>query len=831
MSNAMIQKLFFSLFIPVMLLGFYLRANDLNLYPPAISNDEAINAVDALHIARTGNFPMYEEDEGRAEPLFRIVEALGILAFGRTVWALRMVSVLLSMPIIALVIWITRECLYDYPRTIRLVAGLFAGVTIATLVGHVTLSRTLFRGILQLLTMGFSIGFILRGIRRNNWTDYALSGLFGGLTLYTYTASWFFPPAFIVLFFALILFKFGDWRQWLPKFIILGLVALIISTPIIYLLLTYPRAVLGRAEALSPNNTNFANSIRAMIDQFLVAGDENPQYNVALAPIIPPMLTWLFYIGLGTLLIRVRRVHSWFIVALLLLLTLPALLSNEITHGLRISGEYLVVPVIIGLGLGLCLWIIDKISKRPSIGVAIGTIGIFALGVFNGQNTWAQYTDYYTNPAQWRLWSVHEMTLNHNEWFFRVDRQDFGEWVSAQETPLLLPIEELNRQSTRTWLMDDYPIVTSADETITIPNNTQLVMPWSLERGDILRDSRQFALLQDDTIILLPTLSEETHQALISNIDDAQAITREGQIDFLGYVTSLNTNQFSYIEQTPVTALFNAGDIQLMSWSGDETISANQTLDLMLTWESLRQIGHEYSVSVQLQSQEYQQVANNADYLLRWIYPTSIWDDNLPVTTAHQLQLPSDLTSGAYQVTVGLSYASYPLIDVTSDTQTVIENRVTVGWLKVPQIEPTIPESAYELDVMLIDDLFQLSHIEFASADGQLLAQLHWQSLVHRPDIDATIFVHIVNSDNQIVAQSDSRPVNGQYPTFIWDEGEIIRTDHSFNFDDYDNLDEYTVRVGMYIFPSPQNLSASYQDQLLTDGLVTLGDLSDFFSD
>ena len=830
-SHSQLNTILFLCFVPVILLGFWLRTNNLQHFPPAISNDEAINAVDALHIARTGNFPMYEEDEGRAEPLFRIVEAIGILGFGRTVWALRIVSVLLSMPVIALVIWITRECLYDYPRYIRLLAGLFAGITLATLVGHVTLSRTLFRGVLQLLTMGLSIGFVLRGVRRNKWSDYILSGIFGGLTLYTYTAAWFFPPAFIILFLALTVFNFSKWRQWLPKIIILGLIALLISAPIIYLLLTYPRAVLGRAEALSPSGMNWARSIQAMIDQFLVAGDENPQYNVVLAPIIPQMMIWFFYLGLGTMLIRIRHVHSWFIISLLLLLTLPALLSNEITHGLRISGEYLIVPIIMGLGFGVAFWLLDKVTNHKFIVSSVALVSAVTLGGLTGQLSWERYTDFYTNPAKWRLWRVHEWELNHNEWFFRVDRQDFGNWISQQSTPILIPIEELNRQTTRSWLMNDYPFVTSSDASITFPDNTQLVMPWSLELGDIMRDSRQFALLDDGIITLFPPLTETSHDALLTNIDSAEQIMREGQIEFLGYVSEFDTTLIDFAEQNPVEASFSNGDILLTSWTSDETLDTEE-IEILLTWESARLIGHEYIASVQLQKQDYTRISSHDNYLLRWIYPTTIWEENLPVTTLHQLALADDLEAGAYQVTVGLFYASYPLISAESDTQTTVENRVTVGWLKVPQPEPIIPNSAYVVENLTIDELFQLTHIEFADGgNGQLLGQLHWQSIAHRPDIDATIFVHIVDSDNQIIAQSDTRPLGGQYPTFIWDADETVRTDHIFNISDFENLDDYTVRVGMYIFPGPQNLPASYQDQAYSDGLVTLGTLADYFSD
>lgn len=149
--------LYLLLFVPVILLAFWMRGHALNEYPPGLSNDEAVNTIDGLHIARTGNFVMYEESQGRVEPLFRLAEAIGMTFFGRTIWAMRFTSALMSVLVIALAVWITREMLYEYPREIQLIAGLCAGIAIATMIGHVTLSRSLFRGVMQLPTMMLSI--------------------------------------------------------------------------------------------------------------------------------------------------------------------------------------------------------------------------------------------------------------------------------------------------------------------------------------------------------------------------------------------------------------------------------------------------------------------------------------------------------------------------------------------------------------------------------------------------------------------------------------------------------------------------------------------------
>ncbi|MGJ3240486.1 MAG: ArnT family glycosyltransferase [Anaerolineae bacterium] len=814
--------------VMILLGGFWLRGTALDQYPRGLSNDEAINAVDTLHIARTGNFPMYEEDEGRAEPLFRMIEALGMLAFGRSIWALRMVSVLLSVPLIAIVMWITREYLHDYPTEVRWLASLFAGVALATMAGHVTLSRTLYRGVLQLLTMGLSIGFVLRGLRRDQWQDYALSGLFGGLTLYTYTASWFFPPAFLVLGGALLTRHWRTWRTWVPKLALLGMVALVIASPVLYLLITYPRAVLGRAEALTPEAINWWRATRVMIDQFLLAGDENPQYNVDFAPIVPEIMRWMFYIGLVAMLIRIRQARTWFLLALLILLALPAMLSDELTHGLRIAGEYAVVPIIIGLGAGLLIWSMMRVITRPVVVRTITLALCISIGGINGTYTWTRYTEFFDQTERGRLWDVHEMQLNHNEWFFRIDRQDFANWVTEQEKPILIPRDELTQQSTRSWLMNAYPTVRVADREFILPDSTQLVMPWSLEQGDLYRDTRHFALLDEGIITLLPPITADSHQQLLADVDAGTAITRIGQIDFLGSTQSVADITLNFEPVRVVDAVFGEGDMRLVGWGGSDTLDSN-TLSVTLAWQAEQRIGHEYLSSLQVQTQDYERVGSIDAYILRWLYPTTIWSQGATVYNTQTIMLPDDLSAGAYRLTTGLFYASYPLIDARSETLSVLNNRVTVGWLKVPQSEPTIPESTEPVGAT-IGDLFTMTHIEFTNMDGQLLGQIYWRGLVQRPDVDATIFVHIVDESGQIVAQSDNRPHNGQYPTFIWDEGEIVRTDHRFNFSDLDNLDAYRVRVGMYVFPGPENLSVRYQEESLPDGLIELGRLDALFS-
>jgi hypothetical protein len=61
--------------------------------------------------------------------------------------------------------------------------------------------------------------------------------------------------------------------------------------------------------------------------------------------------------------------------------------------------------------------------------------------------------------------------------------------------------------------------------------------------------------------------------------------------------------------------------------------------------------------------------------------------------------------------------------------------------------------------------------------DGSLSLILYWRCL-ERMENDYTVFVHLLDAEGNIVAQGDSPPVQGHYPTTIWAVGEMVRDEH-----------------------------------------------------
>lgn len=818
------------LLIIALLVGFWLRIHSLDQYPPGISNDEAVNTIDAFHLVQTGNFPLYQ-DQGRPDPLFRLFQAAGAAGYGSSIWGFRLTSAFFGTLTIAAAYFAATQAFHDLPPTSRRTAALSAALVIAVAIGHVTVTRSTYRAVPQPLFMFLATGFLMRGLRRNQWHDFLLSGVWVAAGLYTYTAAFMVPLAFFPLGLHLFIQRWRTLRQWLPKFVSVGIITAILALPIAYLLLTTPEAVTGRAASVSESADEIPRQIRGIVEQLYSKGDENPQYNVAQAPLLPEFFAPLFTLGLIALLIRFRQPSSTFILALLIVTALPVVLADELSHGLRIVGEYAVFPLVIAAAVGLLLTIAHRFIQAQSI-TSAGIVILVGLFGWEAAQTFTTYSCYWQQPDEWQQWRIHDEVLDHNEWFFRTDRRDFAAWIAQQEQPLLISAEEFSRPTTRAWLFEAYPQVAAVDSDIELPPETLLVVPWSLEIGDIMRAAKQYALLHNGVITLLPPFSDETQQQFMRDIEQGTPITRQGnQFNFLGYAQPLPDDALLVFEDANYEgeALASFGDsaIDLINWRGADTINHgefDETLTYTLTWRANRRIGFEYGAYLQLQTQDYQRIAGEDILIHRWLFPTSIWGTTDHVPVQYQLTIPEALNPGAYRLVTGLYPTNGDAVSVDTSIYGNLETAATVGWIKVPQ--PTIPspdDSAIEINARL-GDLFQLNAMEINPVDDrQLQIRLYWQSQVDRPAIDATVFVHGLNQQGIIITQSDVRPWNGEYPTFIWDENEVVMTEHLLSTAE----DDLVLIAGMYTQPDFTRLDVFQDNALQEDQAVQLGEALD----
>lgn len=254
----------------------------------------------------------------------------------------------------------------------------------------------------------------------------------------------------------------------------------------------------------------------------------------------------------------------------------------------------------------------------------------------------------------------------------------------------------------------------------------------------------------------------------------------EGRIKLLGY--DLPARRVEPGGGLPVTLYWRAQE-----WPGEDFVIFNRLLD-------------------------NQQVAfGGYDRLPKEHYSTLLWAPGEIVTDGFAVPIAPDAPDGVYTLNLGLyrradgSAESLQIMNPETSESTG-STSVTIGPIKVggPPAGVTIAQAApqTELNVVLGDKVkllgFDGSPDEAVIVDksSALELTLYWQTL-NQIEIDYTVFVHIRNAAGETVAQKDGPPVNGAYPTNLWDTGEIIRDEIILPMDQLEP-GRYELVVGLY---------------------------------
>ena len=98
----------------------------------------------------------------------------------------------------------------------------------------------------------------------------------------------------------------------------------------------------------------------------------------------------------------------------------------------------------------------------------------------------------------------------------------------------------------------------------------------------------------------------------------------------------------------------------------------------------------------------------------------------------------------------------------------------------------------------------EMERIEVLPGDTLMLT-LHWRALAQM-STPYTVFVHLTRADGSIVAQQDSEPRNGTYPTTAWQVDEQVRDSYALLVPDDVLPGSYWIKVGMYTSGTSQRL-------------------------
>lgn len=932
------KRLLFSVTL-ITLAGSVLRLHQLNSLPTGLHYDVAANAILVEEIAFNGQRPLFIEAYTGKEVLFFYSAALLFKLIGSSIFALRLAAAYWGLLAIPATYFAVRQVFRHEEKANWLAT--FCCLLLAFSFMHVVWSRFGMRAITQPVVQALALGFLYRGLRRKQFSNLALAGIFTGLSAYTYLAARAFPIPIAISIATFIIAQFRKpptitssvGRSPFPfsGLILFIAITLLVSGPLVLFFLEHPQAFFTRMSQIAIREGEGAllwRGFSGALGMLFISGEPYDRFNIPGKPIFDPVVGTLFILGLSVTVRRLIRARQsatsiapvtyaaeMLLIAWLPIFLLPTALAVHDVFPSNVRAFGLLPLVFVYPARGLLVvsaWargipkekhtlrIIYSLLHNPMILVTILAILTLVHTVHSYFYQWAKqetqhivndgdikHAAQYLNSLDLRDVRVYMSAIHYRHPTMAYLAKDYdsirwltgaaslalpstgetvymfpqsapppSEWLLGWEQAFLDAPTDPNgnvdfqaykfKSGVNTSLLDfksshatfrnlvhltGYRVVEArAGNLVTVDLRLQVLNPpdlgdyrivadlvdsWGIHWAQGFNDAYPSEQWQvDETIIsrlVIPvpvgmppgqyTLSvtvyspSEDRNLPATNSDGTTMAT--ASLGPIPVSRALN----SYPLPKPQNAS-NAqiGRLHLLGYDIPETsMRPGEQLMLALYWTAEEAPKEDYQIGISLGD-----VIIESGAPVHNTYSTTNWENGEVVIDWHSIRLPRDLSA-----------REHPLILTISDN--VRRSKpIMLGNISVTAIDRVLraPSPSQRTEVT-IGDWVQLFGYDLES-QNPLQLRLYWQT-ISETNTDYTVFIHVRDSDNQIVAQHDSVPVSGSYPTSLWISGEVIADTYSFDLPS----GHYSLAVGMYLPETGERLKLpNNQDELLIQDLV-----------
>ncbi|MBI3741289.1 MAG: hypothetical protein HY257_05980, partial [Chloroflexi bacterium] len=197
-------------------------------------------------------------------------------------------------------------------------------------------------------------------------------------------------------------------------------------------------------------------------------------------------------------------------------------------------------------------------------------------------------------------------------------------------------------------------------------------------------------------------------------------------------------------------------------------------------------------------------------------FPMQRWSPGKILTDTLVLPLSPELRPGLYDLQLGLYRVqtgdALPFVSADEKQDDVFQ----LGQVKI--IQPEIPDhylGALEPIDARVGDFATLRGARVQKQSplvpgAEIRVELFWRA-EQRVATDYTIFAQLLDARGNLIAQRDSAPRAGTYPTLIWDAGETIADAYALTIPRDAAPGAYQIIVGMYHWQTLQRLPITDQ--------------------
>lgn len=192
-------------------------------------------------------------------------------------------------------------------------------------------------------------------------------------------------------------------------------------------------------------------------------------------------------------------------------------------------------------------------------------------------------------------------------------------------------------------------------------------------------------------------------------------------------------------------------------------------------------------------------------------YPTSLWTAGEFVADRLALHIPRDAPPGTYTLEAQVDdFPTQPLGQF--EVQAIARD-----WMQPAVSHPMSITLGSQIALSGYDVKRSASNVK----PQEVALTLYWQAL-REMDESYTVFVHLMDGNRVVRAQQDSPPVNGTYPTTLWQPGEFITDLHVISLPPDLPPGDYVLEVGMYLAETGARLAVAGNQDYITLGTVSI---------
>ncbi len=746
--------------------------------PPGLFGDEAVDGLDALDVLAGRGQVFFPANYGR-EGLHMFLVALSFLLFGVNEFAVRFPSVVAGLITVPMTYWLGKELLRRTPLEDTPVPLLAAGF-LATSFWHVHFSRFGVRGVFTPLMTTIGFWAFWRGINRRDWRWMVGSGVAMGINLYFYTASRL-VPCFLALYLAVEWWING--RRGRPSILrrfpggILAMyaAATVIFLPLLRYFIQHPGSFTSRAGEVFVGNPHVSSgnpivkSVLALFGntlQFFVAGlgDRDWFYNLPGRPVFDVITGALAIVGVLYLIQQWRRRRFLFLLLWWPVMMIPTFLAVD-----RIPALPRALGVLPGLyffpAIGawqVAEWARARVNPKDRQ-TAFAAVLAGALIFHATLNWWGYFVSWGRSAGAFEA--------------FDGDVVAAARWLKRNQPEQLAYLSaDIYRHPSFMLLYEEVPLTEFFDR-------SDPKLRWF--------DARKALLMPPPggAIYLLGNSAmpdRERLQRLLPVMTPLAVVKSPGGEPGLEVYRVDQGGPPARTQGLP-----GQGLPRLVGYDIAGEARPGGALEVTLYWmvDDPGDVPPTEAPSVQL-------VVEDAEGI-----PRGVWTGTLPyrygewhagdvVATWQQVTIGQDAPFGLYAVRVGMDYPG------------VAEVRLSPGG----------PDPDFELPRVVpaeFSEGLQLLDIQTRPAIGdpaRVIIDTVWR-FKRLPEKSYTMFVHLINQENELVTQADTIPVAGLFPTDAWPPGVPVRDQVEVALPPGAPAGRYTIALGWYDWRTGERLS------------------------